>query len=306
MPQGMVFGNRTKAVCSCAMLLVAVASPGSADTVVIFQTVLGDFVGQLYDSVVSDTVQNFLNYVNDGDYANSFFHRLAAFSRGVPTVLQGGGFTYDADIGIESPWPRVPTDPPIALDYQLPNVRGTIAMARGGTLDSATSQFYFNLIDNSTTLGVGNGGGYAVFGEVMGNGMDVVDLLASQETVNKGQAPDLVDPAFRELPLINYSGSGPWTPMLEMFEVWFLPGDVDANGSVSQDDVSIILTHWGQAGLSWDFGDLDGNGTVDGIDYTEVLTYWTTGTAPEPPGGVPEPATLGLLLLGGLALIRRR
>ena len=55
------------------------------------------------------------------------------------------------------------------------------------------------------------------------------------------------------------------------------------------------------------YGDLNGNGIVDGPDYTEVLSYWGTGTPPGPcEGAIPEPATLGLLLAGGLAMLRRR
>ena len=75
------------------------------------------------------------------------------------------------------------------------------------------------------------------------------------------------------------------------------PGDVNDDGFVGGDDLSKILTNWGQEGLSRQEGDLSGDGFVGGDDYTEVLTYW----------GTPEPATLGLVILGGLAvLIRRR
>ena len=76
-----------------------------------------------------------------------------------------------------------------------------------------------------------------------------------------------------------------------------IEGDVNGDAWVAGDDLSIIISYWGQSGLGREYGDLNGNGTVDGPDYTEVIAYW----------GTPEPATLGLLLLGGLAaLIRRR
>ena len=84
-----------------------------------------------------------------------------------------------------------------------------------------------------------------------------------------------------------------------------VPGDVDGDGWVAGSDLSIIITYWGQTGLGREFGDLNGNGTVDGPDYSEVITYWGTGSPPEPPSGIPEPATLGLLLIGGLALSTR-
>ncbi len=83
-----------------------------------------------------------------------------------------------------------------------------------------------------------------------------------------------------------------------------LPGDVNVDGWVAGGDLSIIITNWGMTGATREQGDLNGNGTVDGLDYTEVLTYWGTGSPPEPPSGIPEPATLGLMMIGGLALLR--
>ncbi|MCK4850706.1 MAG: PEP-CTERM sorting domain-containing protein, partial [Phycisphaerae bacterium] len=84
-----------------------------------------------------------------------------------------------------------------------------------------------------------------------------------------------------------------------------LPGDVNGNGYVDGTDLTIIISHWGQSGLGREFGDLNDNGVVDGPDYAEVLSYWNP--PPEPPSeAVPEPATLGLMLIGGLVLLRRR
>ncbi len=92
-----------------------------------------------------------------------------------------------------------------------------------------------------------------------------------------------------------------------IFVVYILPGDVNGDGWVAGDDLSTVITYWGQSGLGHQYGDLDGNGVVDGPDYTEVLTYWGTGTPPEPPSGIPEPGTMGMLLLAaGLLLLRRR
>ena len=82
------------------------------------------------------------------------------------------------------------------------------------------------------------------------------------------------------------------------------PGDVNADGFIDGSDLSIIISHWGQSGLGWELGDLNGNGIVDGSDYSQVLSYWNP--APPEPAGVPEPTTIGLLLLGGLALLKRR
>ena len=72
--------------------------------------------------------------------------------------------------------------------------------------------------------------------------------------------------------------------------------------------MSLILSYWGQTGLGRSYGDLNGNGIVDGPDWVEVGTFWGSGTPPEPPGSLPEPASLGFLLGGALAglIVTRR
>lgn len=101
--------------------------------------------------------------------------------------------------------------------------------------------------------------------------------------------------------IITIQGQHAGASILAVPEPATLPGDVNGDGWVSGTDLSIIINYWGQS-LGREFGDLNGNGVVDGPDYTEVLSYWN----PPPAEPTPEPATLGLLLLGGLALLRRR
>src|SRR5262249_2855213 len=98
--------------------------------------------------------------VLDGDYRNTVFHRL------VPNlVLQGGGFTFAASPASLVP---VPTDPPVLNEFRTSNTLGTLAMAKSpDDPNSATSQFFFNLADNSQTLDVQNGG-FTVFGKIVG------------------------------------------------------------------------------------------------------------------------------------------
>ena len=88
-----------------------------------------------------------------------------------------------------------------------------------------------------------------------------------------------------------------------------LPGDVDDDNFVGGSDLTQVLSNWGNSGLSWDDGDVDpypdGDDFIGGGDYTAVLAAWGTSTPPEATT-IPEPATLGLLLLGGLAMLRRR
>ncbi len=172
------------------MLLALTTLPGMAQaTNVILKTDLGDIEIELFDEQAPQTVANFLNYVNDGDYLNTFVHRsIPGF------VIQGGGFNFfDGGIGL------VPTDPPVINEPGLSNIRGTIAMAKvAGDPDSATSQWFINLADN-TGLDTDNGG-FTVFGQVVGNGMDVADQIAALQVWNASGA-------FSNLPLIDYPGN---------------------------------------------------------------------------------------------------
>jgi hypothetical protein len=90
----------------------------------------------------------------------------------------------------------------VPLEYNLPNERGTLAAARTSDINSATSEWYFNTRDNSSNLGPANGGGYTVFGRVIGTGMTVVDAIAAVPRWNAGGA-------FSELPLRNYRQNDP-------------------------------------------------------------------------------------------------
>lgn len=128
-------------------------------------TTMGQMVLELYPNNAPTTVANFMQYVASGFYNNLIFHRV------VPGfVIQGGGYS--------SSLQPATTLAPITLEIPngLSNIRGSVAMARTPVLDSATSQFFINLVDNSTSLDSA-GGGYAVFGAVV-TGMDVADQMA--------------------------------------------------------------------------------------------------------------------------------
>lgn len=177
-----------------ALLVIAATIPKTADaTVVEFQTVMGNFEVNLYDNATPATVANFLEYVNNGDYTNAIFHRS------VPGfIVQGGGFNFDLA------WPvtSIPSRPAVVNEPEFSSLRGTIAMAKlGGDPDSATSQFFFNLSDNSTILDAQNGG-FTVFGEVVGNGMSVINQMEALQRFGLGGA-------FNEIPLRNYTGGDP-------------------------------------------------------------------------------------------------
>jgi peptidyl-prolyl cis-trans isomerase A (cyclophilin A) len=174
-----------------SLLVISTFLPQTSNaTIVEFQTVIGTFEVNLYDNATPATVANFLDYVNSGAYNNSIIHRS------VPGfVIQGGGFTYDMGLPLDS----VPTNAPVVNEPEFANVRGTIAMAKlAGDPDSATSQWFINLADNTANLD-GQNGGFTVFGEVT-SGMDVVDDIAALPRFDFGGATS-------ELPLQNYDST---------------------------------------------------------------------------------------------------
>jgi peptidyl-prolyl cis-trans isomerase B (cyclophilin B) len=145
-------------------------------------TTKGDIVIELNEEKAPVTVQNFLNYVRDGFYDGTIFHRV------IPNfMIQGGGF-----LPLMKPKPgKEPINN--EADKGLKNDRGTIAMARTGDPHSATAQFFINSVNN-TFLNHQNktqqGWGYAAFGRVI-KGMDVVDAISAVKTTNRGGHPDV-------------------------------------------------------------------------------------------------------------------
>ena len=158
--------------------------------VVQLRTSLGTFNVEMLPAAAPASVSNFLVYVNGGRYANTFIHRSDV---GLG-VIQGGGYSL-------SNFNHIATDPPVVLEYNLPNTRGTLSMARTAALNSGTSEWFVNTDDNTTDLGQANGGGYAVFGRVTGTGMTVVDAIHALPTY-------VFNSPFGQLPLVGYSGTG--------------------------------------------------------------------------------------------------
>jgi cyclophilin family peptidyl-prolyl cis-trans isomerase len=137
------------------------------------QTSMGDIVLELYPEKAPQTVQNFLSYVNQGFYSGTIFHRVID-----GFMIQGGGYTED--------FQKKPTGSPIQneADNGLRNDRGTVAMARTNDPNSATAQFFINVVNNdflNFRSKTPRGWGYAVFGKVV-DGMDVVDKIRKTPT----------------------------------------------------------------------------------------------------------------------------
>ena len=146
---------------------------------VVFETTLGTIQVELFPEQAPLTVENFLEYVDAGFYDGTIFHRV------IPGfMLQGGGFAADMT--------RKPTRPPIKneADNGLKNARGALSMARTSEVDSATSQFFVNVVDNAFLDHGERDFGYAVFARVV-EGMDVVDRIAAVETTTRGSYQDV-------------------------------------------------------------------------------------------------------------------
>jgi len=154
----------------------AAAQDKGAAPRVLLATSLGDITIQLEPEKAPKTVANFLDYVKSGHYDGTIFHRVIG-----GFMIQGGGFTPDMA--------QKPTRAPIPLESRngLKNERGTVAMARTSVPDSATAQFFINVVDNAMLdqPNARDGQGYAVFGKVVA-GMDVVDRIRAVETTSVG------------------------------------------------------------------------------------------------------------------------
>ena len=158
-----------------ALLAASAISPALAQKVRI-ATSVGDIVVELDAAKAPKSVDNFLQYVKAGHYDGTVFHRVIQ-----SFMIQGGGMLPDLS--------EKPTRAPIPLESGngLNNVRGTVAMARTAVPNSATSQFFINLVDNAflDKANSRDGNGYAVFGKVI-DGMDVVDKIKAVPVKNAG------------------------------------------------------------------------------------------------------------------------
>ncbi len=170
-----------------------------ANSVIRFETTYGDVDIELFNSIAPNTVANFVRYITSGRLDDSFFHRVVVFGATGPNgqpnqlgVVQGGGFTFENATGLT----QVTTDAPIAFEQtNRPNVERTIAMARTNDPDSATCQFFFNLVDNSSVLRLTpNDNGFVVFGNVI-QGWSVIQTIYALQILDLRADPALAGPA---------------------------------------------------------------------------------------------------------------
>ena len=176
------------------------------NTNVTFETNLGNIEVELFDDTAPLSVANFLGYVSRGDYVETIFHRsILTQGPGDPFgIIQGGGFRDD--------FSAIQTQPAVPNEFSASNVTGTLAYARTSDPDSATSQFFFNTLDNSNNLD-NQTGGFTVFGQITA-GFDIAQAINQLDTVDAGGA-------FSDLPVLDEDV-------------------VIANNSVGPDDVVVL------------------------------------------------------------------
>lgn len=167
-----------------SLVLLTCTSLSASATIVEFTTSHGNFKVNLHDETTPITVTNFLKYITDGDYNNTVVHRVEP-----NFVMQAGGFEFTGNLPLDA----ISTDSAIKNEPVYSNVRGTIAMAKvSGNENSATSQWFVNLSDNSggnAKLDLQNGG-FTVFGEVI-EGMENIDAIAEIQRCSSIPMPDV-------------------------------------------------------------------------------------------------------------------
>lgn len=296
-----------------ALAIVAVTARPADALVVRFFTTLGNFNVRMFTSTMPRTTTNFMNYVTGNDYDGTFIHRSARTmvdGQSVPFVVQGGGFKVPPggllnNSGQLSITP-ITLDPPINDEpggglTGPSNIRGTIAMAKGGP-NSATSQFFFNMRDNT---GLDNplreDGGFSAFGRVVQSGMDVVDDIGNLVRYNVGVPP------VQEVPIRDFlkvqqqlDVFSSDAVLLNDIRALNIPdGDYNFNGVVNAGDVAVWKANFGSTtNLE---ADGNGDGRVDGQDFLALQRTMGQSTG-APVGAVPEPTALALGALAAAAL----
>ncbi|MEM9185578.1 MAG: peptidylprolyl isomerase [Planctomycetota bacterium] len=298
------------AAAGLALATCPAVSSAEVGTVVQFRFTSGgeDFgaVGfRLYDTAMPRSVENFLNYLDR--YEGTFVHRNPRAGDGGPNgdfVVQGGGFSYDPITNFVN---GIATDDPIADEpgggvQGISNLRGTLSNAKSGP-DTVTSQWFFNLDDNSfLDSPARNDGGFGAFGRIIGSGITVLDDIDALEKINIVPSAGSL---FADTPVEDLSD--PLNTLIVLAEtriVPYPPGDYNFDFVVDSDDYNVWRSQYGSTTRAE--ADGNGDGVVDARDYTLWRDNVTAevAAAVAPPAPEPSAALLGILTV--FAAPRRR
>lgn len=221
------------------ILALGLGATTAQATIVEFQTSHGNFKVNLHDETTPKAVENFLQYVTEGKYDNTLIHRTVD-----DFVIQGGGAKFEGELPPE--W--IETNGTIDNEPVYSNVTATISMAKQrGKINSANSQWFINLKNNASVLDpvdVYGGGAYAVFGEVIEGGMNVVNAIAAVPRCDTGHG------GFREIPMPNFEdqcGDANAVPGQENFVTVYQVVVYDATVSTDADLTSTKNTLYEQS-----------------------------------------------------------
>jgi len=239
--------NTTKLLALAGLFTASFALSNTASaTIVEFQTSQGNFQVNLYDTKTPKTVDNFLDYLKSEHYTNSVVHRVQT-----DFIMQGGGYEFSGTM----PLTQLRANAPVINEAFYSNVKGTIAMAKiGGSINSATNQWFFNLKDNNDITDPYNldrqNGGFTVFGQVIGDGMAVVEKIGGLPLCYANSNGGIPMAITEEQTCSDMEGG---VPGLENFVVINYVGIVD-HTKVTDADLIIPTTK---------FPDTDGDGVKD-------------------------------------------
>lgn len=199
-----------------ALIFLAFSCTARAQTIVCLETTLGDVCMELFDTEAPVAAQNFLAYVQQGSYANSFFHLSV---KDGPVYVQAGRYAATGAPGLDG-LQEIFRRPPVTGETGIANTRGTVALVPDDPDNpgSATSQFLINVADNSADLDGADG--YTVFARVLGEGMDFIDLLATFPLVSfDNDGLGSVPVIGQEVPVLN-------SPRVDIFDAFIYDGDI--------------------------------------------------------------------------------
>ncbi len=317
----------------CCLVPTSAAAQNNGTLVEFDFGTLGLVDVDLFNQLTPLTVTNFLqNYVTQGRYTNTVVHSIVTPPGSPFGIIQGG--EYQGVTGA----PTIPQSSAVNLEYSRPNTAGTLAMFHGTDPNSATSQWFFNSVDNTAALGPGGSttNGYAVFGWVVA-GMGSIGALSALPTrdFSDGGKPDWVHfPLFNSSPVVLNSVTIVKAHLA--FQNPIRATDVDGSGAVTAADLNSVLSdltihgiHAADGAFSGiGYWDVNGDGLVSPSDALMVIDTLAIASLPPAAGPaagphgmaismgagpmavVPEPSCLalavaGFLALGGYALRRR-
>lgn len=278
-------------------------------TIVRFSTTAGNIDFRFYDAATPLSVANFLQYVNSNRYDGTFIHRRTSLATSGVAVIQGGGFHLNNSIFLAATIPNFGT---VMNEPGISNIRGTLSYAKGANPNSATSQWFINVLDN-TVLDTPDNGSFTVFARVIGNSMSIVDDIYELPLINASVAQNAPGEDFDEIPVFNVAKvqsqgdiRNDDAVFVTSIDVRNLPaGDYNFDGTVNQADLAVWRADYGS--ITKAEADGNGNGRVDGDDFLIwQRTYGQTSSLNAAIFSVPEPTTICLAAMCSAALLSRR